>query len=111
MKESIAFVPLMVVFRERNRPEVSWVAYGDSSVDIEYIYSPEEGLARNSRNPDDVLPMRLSDERMLLGFKSPVCLDGKSGRHYCEFSDYSQDWRPFAADMKCWERPQLYYPH
>ena len=111
-KEPLAFIPLLITFREKDRPEVSWMSYGDSWLDIKYIYSPEEGVARNSHNPDNVLPMKwLSDERLLLGFESPVCLDGKPGRHYCMFADYSQDWRPFAADMKCWERPQLYYPH
>ena len=33
------------------RPEVTWLSYGDSSFDVKYIYSPEEGLARNAGNP------------------------------------------------------------
>jgi len=111
VNEPLAFMPAMVIFKERNRPVVSWISYGHSTFDVTYIYSPEEGLARNSRNPDDVLPMKwLSDERLLLGFQSQICLDGKAGVHRCMFGDYSQDERPFAADMTCWARPQLYYP-
>jgi len=110
VKESLSIRPYYVTLKEGNHAEVGWMGF-DLGLDVDYIYSPEEGVARNALNADDVLPMkRLSDERLLVGFRSLICVDGIARSHYCMDDRYSKEELPFAADMTCrrpwvWEDP------
>lgn len=113
LNNQLAVQPTFVRLSDDNRVHTEWLGYGHIYGENDFIYSPEEGLARNADDARDVVPMKEppddSSDRLLLGFRSSICASAKADRHYCMYYEYPDEWVPLAADMKCrrpwrWER-------
>ena len=80
-----------LTLKSDNRARAWWTSLGHISRRNNLIFSPDEGLARNVKHPDDVYPMRrFSDgasERVRFGFRSTTCRDPGRSSAFCEFGE------------------------
>ena len=96
--------PTSITFTSNNRALISWQSFGHMYSESNVVYSPSEGLARSSKYPTQVYPVRRSSdgktEQVRLGYYSKVCRqpDTETGDSLC---NYSEERVPLVADMTC----------
>ena len=84
-------VPDGLTLKRDNRMTAWWTVLGHISRHNDLIFSPDEGLARNVKHPDDVYPMRRftdgASERVRFGFRSTTCRDPGKSSAFCGFGE------------------------